>query len=296
MLDPRGIQEFVCVVELGSFTAAADAMHVSTSFVSRQIKRLEERLQARLLHRTTRAIRPTEMGRVFFERSREILDGLKVLEDDMADLQHHPRGLIRVTAAGVYAERFVAPAVADFVRKYSEVSVRLDAQSRIVDIVAEGYDLAVRMSSLQDSSLIARKVAPRRVLVCASPYYLAKSGWPRRPEDLRSHNCLCLPGMPWRFENGGRVETVGVSGSWASNNGRALVAAAVRGIGLIRLSDYYVDDELRRGELVPVLEEFEVSDAATWLMYSSRLHLPTRTRLLIDHLAVVLAGTPALKC
>lgn len=290
MATQEGLREFVAVVEHGGFTASAEVLGVSTSFVSRQVKRLEQRLNARLLHRTTRAVRLTDMGRVYYERSREILDRLEALESDMADLQQRPKGLVRVTAAGVYAERFVAPALAEFVATYPEVSVELDTSMRLIDIVAEGYDLAIRMSSLADSTLVARKVAQRRLMVCASPAYLDQRGRPRTPDELSSHNCLTLPHMPWRFAYPDGIRNVRVRGSWTSDNGRALVAASLSGLGVIRLADYYVDVELAGGELEVVLEAYEVQDAATWIVYPERQHLPTRVRYLIDFLAERLAS------
>ena len=285
MPEQGGLREFVAVVEHGGFTAAARTLDVSTSFVSRQVKRLEDRLDTRLLHRTTRAVRLTEMGRIYYERSSEILDQLDTLESDMADLQEHPKGLVRITAPGLYAQRYVAPALAEFTTKYPDVSIELDTRMGIVDIVAEGFDLAIRMSALADSSLVARKVAPRRLPVCGSPAYFKQHGKPKVPDDLRAHNCLTLPNMSWRFSYPDAVRTVKVRGSWTSDNARALVAAAVRGMGLVRFASYYMDEELLQGKLVPVLEKYEVQDAATWIIYADRHHLPTRVRYLIDFLA-----------
>ncbi|MCG8378507.1 MAG: LysR substrate-binding domain-containing protein [Proteobacteria bacterium] len=286
MFDRGGLREFVAVVEKGSFTAAADILDVSTSFVSREIKRLEERLHTRLLHRSTRSITLTDSGRHYYERAREIHDRIEALESEMADLQELPKGLIRVTAAGLFADRYVAPALAEFVTKYPEVSIDLDSRMEEVDIIEEGYDLAIRLhGTLPDTSLIARKVAPRRVMVCGSPSYLVRSGRPDSPDDLYSHNCLKLYKMPWRFAYPEEVRVVKVQGNWVCNNGRALVNAAVRGIGLIRLSEYYMEDELRRGELEVVLEEYEVPDVYTWIVYPERKQMPTRVRFLIDFLS-----------
>jgi DNA-binding transcriptional LysR family regulator len=282
---PDGIREFVAVVEGGGFTAAANALGVSTSFVSRQVKRLENRLQTRLLHRTTRAVSLTDIGRSFYDRSRDIIDRFDALESDMADLQKRPKGHIRMTAPGFYAENYVAPALVDFAIKYPDVSIDLDTRMHIVDLVAEGLDLAVRMSAPADSSLVARKVATRRLIVCASPEYLSRRGTPARPEDLRKHNCLNINDMQWRFAFPDAIRSIRVRGSFNSDNGRTLVAAAVRGIGMVRITDYYVRNEISRGELRPVLEDFEVSDTATWIAYPDRHHLPTRVRLLIDFLA-----------
>lgn len=278
----NSLKEFIAVVENGGFTAAAEVLGVSTSFVSRQVARLEDRLHTRLLHRTTRSVRLTDMGKIYYERSRVILDQLATLESDMADLQERPKGRVRITAAGFYAERFLAPALVEFAIRYPEVSIELDTRMRLVDIVAEGFDLAVRMSPPTDSSLVARKVAPRRMIVCASPAYLERHGHPVEPDDLRHHNCLSLPGMSWRFVYPDAARAVKVRGNFTSDNGRVLVGAAVQGIGIVRFTEYYVRDELACGQLVPLLEQFEVQDAATWIAFPDRHHLPTRVRYLID--------------
>ncbi len=285
MADQSGLREFVAVIEHGSFTAAADALNVSTSFVSREVKRLEKRLNARLLHRTTRKSTLTEVGKIFYARGLEIRDMLDALESEVADMQGQLVGHIRITAPGLYADRYVAPAVAEFTDQYPEVSIELDTGMQVVGIIADGYDLAVRMGALEDSALIARKIAPRRMMVCASPGYLIRNGRPKEPEELSSHRCLTFPDMPWRFLYPDGVRSLKVRGPWVSDNGRALVAAAERGLGLIRMTDYYMAAQLRRGELELVLEDYEVQDAATWLVYPARDQLPTRVRFLIDFLA-----------
>ncbi len=290
MSGQEGLQEFVHVVEQGGFTAAARQLSVSTSFVSRQVTRLEDRLDVRLLQRTTRTVRLTEMGKVYYERSREILDQFEALDSEMADLQEKPKGLVRITAAGEYAERYVAPLVAEFVAKYPEVSVDLESSMQMVDIVDEGFDIAIRMSALSDSSLIARKVEQRRIMVCASPDYLKEHGRPKTPEDLRTHNCLLFPDMPWRFKYPDRIQEVKVRGSWGSNNGRVLVAAARQGIGVVRFSEYYLEELINAGELEIILQEYEVDDAATWIIYPNRRHLPTRVRYLVEFLLEELPG------
>lgn len=284
MLNHQGLHEFVAVVERGGFTAASNELGVSISFVSRQVKRLEDRLEIRLLHRTTRAVRLTEMGRIYYERSREILDQLGTLESDIADLQKKPQGLVRITAPGLYAERFVAPAIAEFSTMYPEVDINLDTRMGVVDIIGENFDLAIRMSALDDSSMIARKIAARRVVVCGSSTYLAKHGRPKKPDDLRSHNCLKLTDMVWRFAYPEGIRTMKVRGSWISDSGRALKQAATKGVGLVRLANYYLNDELDRGDLEVVLQDYEVQDAATWVVYPERHHLTTRVRYLIEFL------------
>jgi len=294
MADQSGLREFVAVVEHGSFTAAADALNVSTAFVSREVKRLEERLNARLLHRTTRKSTLTEVGSIYYARGLEIRNMLDSLESDVADMQGQLVGHIRITAPGLYADRYVAPAVAEFTDKYPEVSIELDTGMQVVDIIADGYDVAIRMSALEDSSLIARKIAPRRLLVCGSPGYFFRNGRPKTPDDLRTHKCLTFHDMAWRFKYPDGVRTVKVAGNWSSDNGRALVAAAERGLGLVRMTDYYMAGQLQRGELETVLEEYEVQDAATWIVYPAREQLPTRVRFLIDFLVERLKQTEQL--
>ena len=225
---PTGLKEFVAVVENGGFTAAANALDVSTSFVSRQVVRLEDRLDTRLLHRTTRAVRLTDMGRIYYERSREILDDLAVLESDIADLQEQPKGRVRITAPGYYAEQFVAPVLVEFMAKYPGVTIELDTSMHLVDLVADGFDLAVRLSPPTDSSLVARKVSPRRMIVGASPAYLAKHGTPKHPDELRQHNCLSLPDMNWRFSYPDSIRNVKIRGSLKSDNGRRVGSAGNR--------------------------------------------------------------------
>jgi DNA-binding transcriptional LysR family regulator len=295
MITNEGLREFVSVVEHGGFTSAAKALNVSTSFVSRQVTQLEKRLDIRLLQRTTRTVRLTEMGKVYYERSREILDQLEALDSEMADLQEKPKGLVRITAAGEYAERYVAPAVARFVTKYPDVSVELEANMQVVDIVEEGFDIAIRASALSDSSLVARKIEQRRIMVCASPEYLNKHGRPKKPEDLRTHNCLLFPEMPWRFKYSDRIQEIKVRGNWSSNNGRVLLAAAREGHGLVRFSEYYIEEYLKTCELELVLEEFEVDDVATWIIYPNRHQLPTRVRFLVEYLLEELPGKTLVK-
>lgn len=287
--EQQGLREFAAVVETGSFTRAAATLTVSTSFVSRQVRKLEERLGARLLHRTTRSVTLTELGRTYYDGAREILDQLMRLESDMADLQQHPKGLVRVTAAGLYAEEFVAPAIAQFNTRYPDVQVELNTSMHVVDIVEQGYDLAVRMSALDDSSLVARKVRDRRVIVAGSPEYFKQHGRPRTPDDLRQHNCLRMGNMAWRFASSQSIVNVPVRGTWRSDSGRALVAAAVAGLGLVRLTDYYLQSAFEKRLLEGVLESYEPPDAATWLLYPDRHYLPTRVRFLIDHLARTLS-------
>ena len=184
---------FVQVVDSGSFTAAAERLELSKSVVSKYVTRLEDRLGARLLNRTTRRLSLTEVGRVFYERSRRGLQEIDEAENEVSRLQGTPRGTLRINTPMSFGIMHIAPAISEFRRHYPELSVDMNLDDRLVDIVEEGFDLAVRISDLPDSSLVARRLAPCRHAVCAAPRYLEQHGVPRTPDELRNHQCYYLP-------------------------------------------------------------------------------------------------------
>lgn len=276
---------FVAVVEAGSFSAAARALKLSKSHVSRQVSRLENRLGTQLLQRTTRKLALTQTGAVYFEQCRDLVNQLSELESAIIDTHEKPMGTLRMTVAGAFGELYVAPAAAEFMRRYPDINIVLDFTSRVVDLVSEGYDLAIRAGVLKDSSLIARRIAERRLLVCASRDYLSRHGQPLHLSDLRRHNCLVgsLPSWRFRDQNGHHID-LKIQGSWRSNNGYALLAAARKGIGLVQLPEFYVHDDIAAGRLLPVLEKHQPTDTAVWAIYPSNKHLSPKVSLFIDHL------------
>lgn len=276
---------FVAVVEAGSFSAAARALKLSKSHVSRQVSRLENRLGTQLLQRTTRKLALTQTGAVYFEQCRDLVNQLSELESAIIDTHEKPMGTLRMTVAGAFGELYVAPAAAEFMRRYPDINIVLDFTSRVVDLVSEGYDLAIRAGVLKDSSLIARRIAERRLLVCASRDYLSRHGQPLHLSDLRRHNCLVgsLPSWRFRDQNGHHID-LKIQGHWHSNNGYALLAAARKGIGLVQLPEFYVHDDIAAGRLLPVLEKYQPTDTAVWAIYPSNKHLSPKVSLFIDHL------------
>lgn len=276
---------FVAVVEAGSFSAAARALKLSKSHVSRQVSRLENRLGTQLLQRTTRKLALTQTGAVYFEQCRDLVNQLSELESAIIDTHEKPMGTLRMTVAGAFGELYVAPAAAEFMRRYPDINIVLDFTSRVVDLVSEGYDLAIRAGVLKDSSLIARRIAERRLLVCASRDYLSRHGQPLHLSDLRRHNCLVgsLPSWRFRDQNGHHID-LKIQGSWRSNNGYALLAAARKGIGLVQLPEFYVHDDIAAGRLLPVLEKYQPTDTAVWAIYPGNKHLSPKVSLFIDHL------------
>lgn len=285
----EAIEAFVSVVHHQSFSRAAEDLGVSKSHVSKQIASLESRLEAQLLVRTTRTLAVTEVGQAFYLRCQDILATLREAEEAVLDLQEKPRGRLRMTVAGAFGEEFIAPAAADFMRQNPGLAVELDFNNRLVDLIAEGYDLAVRAGTLQDSSLIARRICNRRLVTCASPAYLERYGVPEDIHALVNHNCLVGTLSTWRFRDGRRNFDITVNGNWRSNNGRALAHAAAAHLGLVQLPDFYVRDALDAGTLVPVLEPFNPTDTAVWAVYPHNRHLSAKVRLFVSYLAEVLS-------
>ncbi|WP_078083325.1 LysR substrate-binding domain-containing protein [Microbulbifer mangrovi] len=280
----EGVSEFVAVAEAGSFTGAARKLGISTAQVSRQVSALEARLSTKLLYRTTRKVSVTEVGTVYYQHCRQVLDGLAEAERAVTDLQQVPRGRLRLTAPVTYGETTLAPLVNDFALRYPELQVEMELTNQKLDLVAEGYDLAIRLGQLTDSSMMARRLGSRTLHVCASPGYLSSHGEPHSLSELARHNCL--PGTLdyWRFREQGRSRNIRVNGSFRCNSGRALVDAAVKGIGIVQLPDYYVDEYLQGGQLVSLLEHYRERDDGIWGIYPHNRHLSPKVSMLLDFL------------
>jgi len=273
------------VVEAGSFSAAADKLNVSKSHVSRQISQLENRLGVQLLIRTTRRLALTEVGRAYYERCREVLNNMSEADQSVMDLQDTPRGTLRITVAGAFGERYIAPAAAAFSKQHPQLNMEINFANRNVDLVAEGYDLAIRAGVLKDSSLIARRVAARKLYICANREYLDRYGRPDSVASLKKHNCLIGSLSTWRFrEETGTHTDIRVEGKWKSNNGSSLLEAARAGLGLVQLPDFYVHEDLQSGRLESVMEQYQPSDTAVWAVYPSNRHLSPKVRLFVEHL------------
>jgi len=281
----ENIEAFERVVRLGSFTRAADDLGVSRSHVSRQINALENRLDAQLLLRTTRKVSTTDVGQAFYMQCRQVLDNLDEAERAVLDLQANPRGILRVTVAGAFGEDFIAPAALDFMAEYRDLIVELNFSNRLIDLISEGYDVAIRAGTLKDSSLIARRISTRKLLTCASPEYLLRNGTPSSIHSLTNHNCLLGTLDSWRFRENGRNQDLRVSGNWRSNNGRSLLRATRAGLGLVQLPSFYLDQDIVDGALLPVLEDYNPTDTGVWAVYPHNRHLSAKVRLFVNFLA-----------
>jgi DNA-binding transcriptional LysR family regulator len=284
------IAVFVRVVERGSFTLAADELELSRAVVSKYVSRLEERLGARLLHRTTRRLSLTEAGAALFEASRGAIERIEEAEGLVAQLQSEPRGRLRVSAPMSFGILHLGPAIAEFARAHPHVTLDLRLDDRFVDLVEEGIDVAVRIGALTDSSLVARKLASTRTVACAAPAYLAERGEPETPEDLAAHDCLIYSYLAsanvWRFTApDGRAIPVAVTGSFRINNGIMLAEAAAAGHGILLSPTFYVGPLLRDGRLRRILAGYRLPELGIHAVYPERAQVPPKVRAFVDFLA-----------
>lgn len=284
MFNWEGVNEFVAVSEAESFTAAAKRLGISTAQVSRQVSMLETRLSTKLFYRTTRKVSITEVGKVYYQHCRQVLDGLEEAERAISNLQNKPTGRLHITAPTTYGERSIAPLVNNFVAKYPELDVRLHLTNQVLNLIDEGFDLAIRLGNLDDSTMMAKRLASRTQYVCASPEYLTKFGVPHSISELDHHNCLKGTLDYWHFKENNKVHNVRVKGNMSCNSGPALVDAALKGIGIIQLPEYYVLPYIEKGQLIPLLEHSRAPDEGIWALYPNNRHLSPKIRMLIDYL------------
>jgi|HubBroStandDraft_3_1064219.scaffolds.fasta_scaffold10349_2 DNA-binding transcriptional LysR family regulator len=294
-----GMAVFAKVVESASFAAAARHFAMSPAMVSKHIRTLEERLGVRLLNRTTRHVSATEVGQNYYERCLRILNELEDAERAAGDLEAAPRGLLRVTTSVSFGAHQLAPAIADYLIAYPNVSIDLSLHDNYVDLVEERIDLAIRLGQLSDSSLIAKKLYAVEMVLCASPGYLAANGTPQKPRDLVKHNCLiytyATPRM-WTFtDRNGKAEVIRVSGHLSANSGDPLLALALKDTGILLGPDYLVADGLSAGRLVRLLPDYKTQETPVYAVYPHSHFLPAKTRTFIDFLAARFAHPPGIK-
>ena len=285
----EAIRAFAQVVENGSFARAADKLGLSTSATSRHVADLEAHLQTRLLNRTTRKVSLTESGRTFYERSVQLLADLAEAEEEASSAAAIPRGTIRLTTSVNFGVRHVGPAIAEFLARHPGVRFDISLSDRMVDLVEEGFDLAVRIGPPGAQNLVARKLGETRVVICASPDYLKRHAAPRTPEELASHNCFTYeyvtPHNVWRFRDPSGVErSVRIAGNLHSNNGDILAEVAARGGGIVFEPAFIVGPEIKAGRLVPLLQDFMPPPVAIYAVYPSRKHLSAKVRVFVDFL------------
>ena len=278
---------FVATVDAHNFTAAAKRLALSKQFVSRRVMALEEALGVPLLVRNTRKLAVTDLGQEFYERAKRILGEVEDAEQAMSLRRAGPRGLLKVSAPMSFGMLHLSPLVADFLREHRDVRFDMELSDRTVDVVGEGFDMAVRIGVLPDSTLIAQKLVDVNLLACSSPAYLRRRGRPAAPADLARHSCLLYGHggvVTWEFAVDGALKGFEVHGPLRANNGDLIRDAAVAGLGIVRLPDFIVADALRSGRLVTVLDEFLPSPTGVYAVYPQHRQSSLTIRAFVDFL------------
>ena len=290
MIDHAGeMAAFVRVVDFQGFSAAAPALGLTPSAVSKLVTRLETRLGVRLLQRTTRALHLTEEGEAFYAAARRIVGEIATLESQITDRRDTPQGLLRVTTSLAFATHQLAPVLSEFLERYPAVQLELLPTDRVIDMVEEGVDIAIRIGRLADSSFMARKIGEDKRLVCAAPSYLARHGTPKRPNDLARHVCIVSRDRVylnrWEFRLEGEVREIEVTGRVGVNEGEAQMQFALQGIGIVRLTRLTVAQAIREGRLVSLLEDFSADQPVPiHAVYPHRRHLAPKVPAFVNFL------------
>jgi DNA-binding transcriptional LysR family regulator len=283
---------YVAVVDGGSFAAAADKLEISRAMVSKQIQKLEEHLGTRLMNRTTRRLSLTETGRAFYERSTQIMADVAEAEQIAGQMTRMPQGVLRVTIPLSYGQHRLGAIIGDYTQAYPQVQLDISLSDRKVDLVDEGFDLAIRIGAMPQSDLIARKLGGVRSIVCAAPAYLARHGAPQTPADLAQHACLGYTltgtGADWRLEGPAGLAIVPISGPIRADNGDIIRLAALGGAGIVFQPHFIVGDDIAAGRLVRVLPQWQSAELGVYAVYPSRKHLSAKVRTFVDFLVAAL--------
>lgn len=285
----KAIEAFLAVSRTGGFSTAALELGISKAMVSKHVAQLEAALGVQLVNRTTRRVGLTEAGVAYRDRMKEIVEDIEETGQSVAKLSAEPRGNLRIMSPTSFGAFHIARAIASYHERYPQVGIDLLLVDRLLDLVEEGIDLAIRVGDLDDSSLVARKLAQARVVVCGAPDYLQRRGRPRAPEELAGHNCMVYTGrqLPydWSFTVDGEVRTLRVGGDVRSNVGDALRIAAIQGCGLVQLPTYMVGLDISAGRLEAVLEPFEPPPRPIYAVFLQRRYLSAKVRTFVDFLA-----------
>lgn len=286
MRDISDMEVFIRTVRSGSMSQAARSFNVTPAAISYRLSKLENSLGTRLLHRTTRRLGLTQDGEEYLRQAERVISELGRLEISITRRDEEPQGVLKVTMPASFGRQNIAPVTPKFLKRYPKVQLNLVMSDEIIDIMAQGIDLAIRISRLEDSELIARKIAPDRRVVCASPDYLKRHGTPRTPRDLTKHNCLLLSQQPyWVFQGPHGLERIKIAGNFECNNGEVIREATCAGLGISLKATWDIASHLKRGKLVTVLDDYPIAnDASIWAVYPSRHNVPAKVTAFVSFL------------
>jgi len=291
-----GMRAFITTVDMGSFSQAARELSTSKATVSKQVAALEDHLRVRLLHRTTRKLNLTDEGRVYMERARRILDDVQDAEDAVSPLSAEPRGRLRISAPHTFGAMHLSEALAAFIERYPLIHMDIEFSDRLVNLVDERFDAVIRISRLHDSTLIARRIAPVAMTLCASPSYWQKYGKPSHPVELRHHKAviysyLRTPGE-WSFRDAGKPLAVKIGGNLTTNNDVVIRSAVVQGVGIFYGPSFIVSQALSLGKLETALEDFYDDPLSVYAVYPSNKNLSPKVRAFVDFMVERFRHTP----
>lgn len=284
MKNWEAMEAFIEVVRQGSFSAAAIQLGVSASHISRLIAQLETELDTTLLFRTTRRIRLSESGELYYQHCRGLPEALSSAEEVISSLNQAPIGLLKMTCATTFGERYIAPLMNDFLVDHPKIELDFHLTNRSVDLIEEGYDLAIRMGAMKDSSHLSRRLCNRVEYLCASKEYVDQHGMPHTLAELSKHRCLVGSKHHWLFQQNGQRKELKISSQWRSNSGVALLDAARKGLGIAQLPDYYVAEDLANGKLIALLPQYQYPYSGVWLVYPKVRQPSPKLQSICDYL------------
>ncbi|MGO3344482.1 MAG: LysR family transcriptional regulator [Marinomonas sp.] len=284
MKNWEAMEAFIEVVRQGSFSAAAIALKVSASHISRLITQLESELGTTLLFRTTRRIRLSEAGELYYQHCRGLPEVLSSAEEAISSLNQALVGKFTLTCATTFGERYIAPLMNDFLLDHPKIELDFHLTNRSVDLIEEGYDLAIRMGSMKESNLLSRRLCNRVEYLCASREYIDQHGMPHTLAELSKHKCLIGSNHHWLFQQEGLRKEVKVSSQWRSNSGKALLDAVKKGMGIAQLPDYYVQEDLASGKLIALLPQYQYPYSGVWLVYPKVRQASPKLQSICDYL------------
>jgi len=290
-----GITVFVRVVETGRFSKAAELLGHSTSYISKEVTRLENRLGVRLLNRSTRTLRLTEIGKTYYERCQQILADAEEIENRISAQHEVPKGVLKISAPVSFGQLHLQKVLPEFLDTYPEVQLDVEFSDKMVDVVAEGFDVVIRVGALKDSNLINRKIMQSRGVTVASPAYLARRGCPNHPLELAEHDCITYAHLQlpnhWEFTpKQGDPIAVRITPRVISNNSALELSMVLAGVGITRLASFYCEKEIEQGSLVSILEDYHHRDIGVYAVYPHRRHLSAKVRMFVDFLVEKFCG------
>lgn len=288
---------FVRAVKTGGFSAAARQLNLTPSALSKLVTRLEDRLGARLLHRTTRRLQMTAEGESFYVRARAILMAMDEAEAEVVEAGDRPRGLLRLHCGSAFGMHQLNPVIPRFQEQHPEVELDITVSDQESVAMDDSFDLAIRIGRLDESSMVARRICNMERLICAAPSYLARHGMPQTPDDLQQHNCLWISSLPalrrWPFDTDEGIRVVPVSGNVVANNAETVLQLAIAGVGITRLADVMVGEAITAGKLIPILREWNhVEPVPLYATYPSSRNLSPKVRAMVDFLVAEFASAP----